>query len=405
MNPTRRIVGFRSAAAATMLAWALAGCGGPPSSRPPAAGKEAPPAKVTGAPQEAALSLVTLSEEAERRLGVETVEAADRPLPLVREVAGELIVPPGKTMLLSATAGGTIAAAERGIPEPGSVVRKGQVLLRLVPLVPLQRDLLVTYETDLAAAKARFEAAQQQRQRAQQLVKDQAGSQRGLEQAEQEYRQAEAALQAATTRLERLRQRPLDADVTVDIAAPDDGVVRQVFVAPGVQVNNGAALVEVVNLRTLWVRVPVYAGDAARIDLTQAVRVETLAPASQSKPRTGRRVAGPPSADPAAVSIDVYYEVGNTDAALRPGEKVRVALPFAATAAGVVVPSSAIVYDMNGGTWVYVLTAPHQYQRRRVQVVRESSGEALIGRGVLAGDTVVTVAVAEIFGAEFGIGK
>jgi len=71
----------------------------------------------------------------------------------------------------------------------------------------------------------------------------------------------------------------------------------------------------------------------------------------------------------------------------------------------VVVPSSAIVYDMNGGTWVYVLTAPHQYQRRRVQVVRESSGEALIGRGLLAGDTVVTVAVAEIFGAEFGIGK
>jgi len=40
-----------------------------------------------------------------------------------------------------------------------------------------------------------------------------------------------------------------------------------------------------------------------------------------------------------------------------------------------------------------------------VQVVRESSGEALIGRGLLAGDTVVTVAVAEIFGAEFGIGK
>jgi len=399
------IVGLRGVAAATLAAWALAGCGGTQSSQRAAAGKEGPPAKVTGAPKEADLATVTLSEEAERRLGVETVTAAERQLPLVRQVAGELMVPPGRTMLLSATAGGTIVATDNRIPQAGAVVRKGQVLFRLVPLVPLQRDVLVTYEADVTAAKARFDAAQQQRQRAQQLLKDQAGSQRNLEQAEQEYRQAEAALQAATTRLERLRQRPLDADVSVEIAAPDDGIVRQVFVAPGVQVNSGASLVEVANLRTLWIRVPVYAGDAAMIDSAQTVRIEALGSAGQGQPRTARRVPGPPSADPVAVSIDVYYEVENADAALRPGEKVRVALPLKTSERGIVIPTSAIVYDMTGGTWVYAQTAPHQYQRRRIQLIRSLGDQALIGRGVKSGETIVTVGVAEIFGTEFGAGK
>jgi len=405
MIPTRMIVGLRGVAAAAALGWALAGCGGPPSSGSASAGKEAPPAKVTGAPKEADLATVTLSEAAERRLGVESVTAAEAQLPLVREVAGELMVPPGRTMLLTATAGGTIVATDTRIPQPGVAVRKGQLLFRLVPLVPLQRDVLVTYEADVTAAKARFDAARQQRERAQQLLKDRAGSQRSLEQAEQEYRQAEAAFQAATTRLERLRQRPLDADVSVEITAPDDGIVRQVFVAPGVQVNSGTPLVEVANLRTLWIRVPVYAGDAAMIDSVQAVPIEALGSAERGQARTARSVPGPPSADPVAVSVDVYYEVENADAALRPGEKVRVALPLKTSERGIVIPTSAIVYDMTGGTWVYARTAPHQYQRRRVQVIRSSGDRALIGRGVKPGETIVTVGVAEIFGTEFGSGK
>jgi len=395
--------GVVAATVAVLLTCVLSACGGP-SSRG-TTGKEPPPAAVAVIAKEAELATVALTEAAERRLGVETVTATERQVPLVRQVGGELTVAPGRTMMLTAPVGGTVAAADRAIPSPGSAVSKGQVLLRLVPLVPVSRDVAVSYEAEAAAAKARDETARQQLQRAEQLLKDKAGSQRSLEQAQQEARQAEAAYQAAAARLERLRQRPLEADVSVDLSAPDAGVLRQVLVTPGLQVAAGAPLVEVVNVRTLWIRVPVYAGDAAMVDPAQAVQVTPLGSGFGRESRTARRVAGPPSADPQAASVDLFFVLDNSDGVFRPGERVNIALPLKASEHAVVVPASAVVYDANGGTWVYARTAPHVYQRRRIQLLRTSGDLALVGRGVQANDDIVTVAVAEIFGAEFGNGK
>jgi len=376
------------------------------SSPPPSTGKAAPPATVTGAqPREAELATLTLSEEAERRLGVEVVAAVEKPLPVVREIAGELTVPPGRTMLVAAPTAGVVSAGAQGGLRPGAHVRAGQELFRLAPLVAMQRDLQVSYESDAAAAKARYDAARTQLERARQLLADRAGSQRSVEQADQEHRQAEAAYQAASARLERLRENPLESDVVVPINAPGAGVVRQVMVASGVQVSAGTPLAEIVDGRVLWIRLPLYPGDARELDANQPAAVRPLGSDQAAASTQARRVQGPPLADAAAVSMDVYFEIDNAGWAWRPGERAMVSLPLLASESGIVVPASAIVYDMNGGAWVYARTAPHQYQRRRVLPLRTAGGQVLVGGTVRPGDNVVSAGVAEIFGAEFGHGK
>jgi hypothetical protein len=69
-----------------------------------------------------------------------------------------------------------------------------------------------------------------------------------------------------------------------------------------------------------------------------------------------------------------------------------------------IVPYSAIVYGTNGETWVYTSTGNLSFVRARV-VVRDIEGDrAVLSEGPSAGTEVVTVGVAELFGAEHGIG-
>jgi hypothetical protein len=86
------------------------------------------------------------------------------------------------------------------------------------------------------------------------------------------------------------------------------------------------------------------------------------------------------------------------------GERVLVDLPeqTGSRADTLSVPASAILTDINGGEWVYVETAPRQYERRRVEVARIVGGRATLARGISSGARVVTAGAAELFGTEFG---
>jgi hypothetical protein len=69
------------------------------------------------------------------------------------------------------------------------------------------------------------------------------------------------------------------------------------------------------------------------------------------------------------------------------------------------IPSSAVLYDIHGGAWVYQQTAPQKYSRRRVEIARVAGGAALVARGLQTGAKVVTAGAAELFGTEFSTGK
>jgi len=67
------------------------------------------------------------------------------------------------------------------------------------------------------------------------------------------------------------------------------------------------------------------------------------------------------------------------------------------------VPTSAVWYDADGRTWVYVATAPRTFVRSAVVVARYAGPVALLTKGPAVGTGVVKVGTAELYGAEQGV--
>jgi hypothetical protein len=72
---------------------------------------------------------------------------------------------------------------------------------------------------------------------------------------------------------------------------------------------------------------------------------------------------------------------------------------------GKVVPYSAVFYSPTGETWVYVSPKPLTFVREAIVVDRIDGDKALLKDGPSAGTKVATVGVAELFGAESGLGE
>lgn len=370
--------------------------------------KAVPPAKVENAVKETDLATLKLSPQAEQRLGITLAEAVVQPVAEVRNFAGEVVLPPDRTTSVAAPMGGTLATGSdnsSGAPIVGLYVRKGQKLFRLTPYLAPERDLRVQIERDIAAAQTRVEAARVRLSRAEQLLRDKAGSEKSVQQSREELDLAENELKAARARLERFDSKPLTSDYSVSITAPRDGIITKVFANPSQAVTGGSALVEIANLSSVWIRVPVYVGDLRDIDVRQSARIQNLGDEPNAPSRSARPVKAPPSADPTANTADLYFELANADGSLRPGQRMSVTLSLKGSTESLTVPWSAVVYDINGGAWVYENTAPQQFVRRRVEIARVANSQAVLARGPAVGTKIVTTGVAELFGTEFSTGK
>lgn len=367
--------------------------------------KAPPPANVEGAKKETELATVTLVPEAEQRLGLAFALVERRSVPHVRTVGGIVEAPPGHSLPITAPLAGIVLAPDNGgVPTAGARVTRGQALFRLAPLPPADREIQLDRAREEAeSAAARLEVAREAAERARKLREIGAGSVKAEQEAVSQRAQMEAALSAAVSRQAFLSNTDLVSSARVASAlrveAPRDGVLMDVTAAPGSTVMAGAALGQVVSDDVLWVRVPLYAGDLATVARDAPATVTTLGTAGSSFQATF--VEAPPRADATAATTDITYELAGVQG-LRPGERVMVAVPLVSSEEALVVPWSAVVYDVEGGTWVYGVVEPHVYARTRIEVRHVNSGLAVLARGPAPGTQVVSAGVAELFGTEFG---
>lgn len=380
-------------------AWVIAACLLAACGRQPGASKASPAASVAVKIDEADLGKVTVTPEAEARLGLQIATVERQSAPRVRSAGGEVVVPSGGALQLTAPVAATVAGGR--LVALGATVKRGDVLVSLVPIAPVDRDVRAQAGRLEGAARARFAAAEARLKRSEALLAEGAGAARAVEEARAEFDTARAELAAAGSRREAVDERPLAADVTVTVRAPHDGVVRQVGVSAGQSVAAGALLVEVVGTSSLWVRVPLFVAEARRVRPDAPARV---LPFGEGDPREALPAHAPPQADALASTVDFFYELGAAHG-LRPGERVRVELAQAGEAERLTVPAAALMRDVEGGAWVYEATAPQIFRRRRVAVERVEGERALLERGVAAGTRVVAVGAAELWGVEFGAGK
>lgn len=380
----------------------------------PKAEKPPGPASVAKVVKEDDLNTVVLTEEAERRVGLTLAVVGPKAVRRVRVYGGEAMVPVGRTILVAAPLGGTLKAPPGGVPKAGSFVKVGQPVFQLTPL--LTPDGRATLSASLAdangqvnTAKASFDLADIAVKRAERVLKEGAGSQRQVDEARAAFDVARKTLDAATARQAILDKVVGDANggtaAAIPIDAPEDGVLRIVSALPGQTVPLAAALFEVVDLSTVWVRVPLPVGDLDRIDRAEPAQVGKLSAPPGTRSLSAQPVVAPPSANPLAATVDVFYELPNPDGRLTPGQRLGVTIPLADAKESLTVPWSAVIYDVHGGTWVYAQTAPRTYSRRRVVVLHTAGADAVLASGPPSGTTVVALGGQELFGAETGFVK
>ena len=69
------------------------------------------------------------------------------------------------------------------------------------------------------------------------------------------------------------------------------------------------------------------------------------------------------------------------------------------------VPYAAVIYDTKGQTWLYTNPEPLSYVRQQISVDHIDGEWAVLSENLPANTRIVTVGVAELYGAETGVGK
>jgi len=400
----------------------LTGCG----TRSAPGKQKTAPAKITHR-SESDIDQIVLTPRAEERLQITTFAVEKRAVRRTRTVGGQITIPDGAQILVTAPLTGTLVKPS-GLQTPvaGQEIQSGQVVFHLLPLLSPIREVPTAAERvvmanaraslesarivalgDIMQGLARVQGARLALDRAKQLVADKAGSERDRDAAQALFEIAVKTLETARQRLQLLEKLTLEAKAapvtTVVLQAPQNGILRAVSSSIGQTVSAGAALFEVVNLKTVWVRVPVYPGLRKQVAGNRNALVRDLGGPSEDLPV--RAVKAPPSADPLGVTVDLFYELPNPSGRFHPGERVEVTLPLSGETESLVVPRGAILRDIHGVAWVYVNLAPQTFQRHRVEVHFTTASHAVLSRGPAAATPVVVDGAAELFGTEFGAGK
>ncbi len=163
------------------------------------------------------------------------------------------------------------------------------------------------------------------------------------------------------------------------------------------------------------VRVPLTVGDMAKVAQGQPARIVTMDDDDEDDDDEEMEADVLDADDIGDVEEDddtasnastLYYEVNDASHTLTPGQGVRVKLSVAGSGdRRLVVPYSALIYDLNGDTWIYVSPEPLVFTRHPVTVDYVEGDRAILSDGPPVGTIVATVGVPELYGADTGIGK
>jgi hypothetical protein len=69
-----------------------------------------------------------------------------------------------------------------------------------------------------------------------------------------------------------------------------------------------------------------------------------------------------------------------------------------------IVPYTAVLYDLTGGTWVYVHSDPMAFVRQAIRIDTIKGNNVYLSDGPSLGTKVLAAAVPQVFGTEAGVG-
>jgi RND family efflux transporter MFP subunit len=270
--------------------------------------------------------------------------------------------------------------------EVGSVVKRGQPLMRLDPAQETLQVVAASADTD--AARSRVAQAKIDLQRTQQLLARQFASKAELDQQNLALDQAESQLRSAQAQQAiNVNQR----NFTV-LSADQDGVVTALAAEVGQVVAAGQGVVTLAadGEREVVVSVP-----ESRVDeLRQARTLQVTVWAHSGKTWVGSLRELAPDTDSVTRTYSARVSIQHPDPALlRLGMTASVFAPDVDGASAIRIPLTAIV-DKDGHSQVWVVNpTTSKVTQRLVTLGSAQNDSVLIDRGLVGGEIVVTAGV------------
>lgn len=272
----------------------------------------------------------------------------------------------------------------RVLVQLGQTVKKGQALFVVAsPDIAALRSERAKTAVDLQAAKISLE-------RVQALVRARALPAKEESEAQQRYAQARLSRSLALSKLASLKVRG-GGDGEFTAIAPRAGVVVRKNVLTGQEVSTDASktLIQVADLKSLWVMADLPEADA--MDIKQGAKARISSPARPSLHVDGVVELVSAVVDPRRYTVPIRVRVANDSGLLKANMFAEVSFALPRQPGMVQVPASAIVSD-GAQQYVYVREEQGDKAFRRRSVVAGSSrrGMVPVSKGLKAGETIVT---------------
>lgn len=375
----------------------LAGCGRDTS--PSTAEKgAAPQTEEKRAPGEVQLDPAMI-----RSGGVASSPALERSAPQVLRVSGRVTANEERTWRVGAVTEGRVIQL---VANPGDTVTKGQVIARMhAHELHETRSEHQRAKTELARLQAQRRLAERSRDRAKRLYELKAASLEQLENAEGQLRDATAAVENATTELERTRIHLVEfLDVPADdhpdhkpgefthdedlvpLRSPNSGVVIARPVTTGSVVRPGEEVYLISDLSVVWMIAALPEEHLSKVRTGMAARVTVQAYPNETF--AGRITRLGSELDPQTRTVPVRILLENRSGKLRPEMYAAVEFPLGQSQTGVYIPLAA-VQDLNGQAIVFVDQGGGKYNMRPVQLGRTEGESVEVLAGLKTGDQVV----------------
>lgn len=292
---------------------------------------------------------------------VEAAKVVTAPMPQTITAVGSLRS--DESVTLRPESAGRISAITF---QEGQRVAKGTPLVKLDPAIP---------QAELAQARANLTLAKAKFDRAVDLANRGYISGQAKDEADNNYKVAQASVQLAEAKLAKTQ-----------LVAPFGGIIGLRSVSVGDYVREGADLVNLEAIDPLKVdfRVPETYLRQVQPGQTMQVALDAL----PGKMYSGKVIAVNPLVDAAGRSIVIRAQVANQDTSLRPGMFARVRLITSDQANAMVIPEQALVPQ---GTEQFVFkVVDGKVSRVKVEVGQRRESRVEVVKGLSVGDVVIT---------------
>jgi RND family efflux transporter MFP subunit len=270
---------------------------------------------------------------------------------------------PERSVAVSFGVPGTV---QQVLVDEGTVVKRGQVLARLVGR---------SYEDALGIATAKAGQAEDAYRRLEPMHRNHTLPE--IKMVEVETGRAQARLSVS------MAQKNVDDTI---LRAPEAGVVARRQVEAGATVAPGVPVMTLVRVDTLLATAAVPEKEVGRCKRGTKATVEIPA-LGKTFQGTIRDIAV--LANPLTRSYDVKVAVANPEGALRVGMVADIHLDVGGEGTALIVPPVALRVDEEGKPCVFIVMADRTLQRRPVTVAGYVGENAAISAGLAEGDDVV----------------